>query len=197
MYTKKAKNFIEKEIKALKNLTKKINNNFDKLIDVIRHSNGKIVITGIGKSGLIAKKIVATLVSTGTPSIFLHAGEAMHGDLGFVQKNDIVILISYSGETQEVVNLVPALKKLGVKQLIAITGRPRSRLAKLCNLTLDIGVRKEADPLNLAPTSSTTATLALGDAIALTLANLRHWKSKDFAKFHPGGSLGKRLLNKK
>jgi arabinose-5-phosphate isomerase len=154
---------------------------------------GRVVVSGIGKSGHIARKIAATLASTGTPALFLHPAEAAHGDLGMVTPQDVLIAISYSGESSELAVVVPAVKRMGVP-VIAMTGKPDSRLATVADVHLDVAVDKEACPLNLAPTTSTTVTLALGDALAVALLELRGFKPEDFARSHPGGSLGRRLL---
>lgn len=170
-----------------------LDTNFEAVINLISKSTGRVILTGIGKSALIGKKIVATLNSTGTPSIFMHAADAIHGDLGIVQKHDIVICISKSGETPEIKVLVPLVKRRG-NQLIAIISNKASYLCKRADISLFVPVDKEADPNNLAPTSSTTAQLALGDAIAITLLQLKNFSSQDFAQFHPGGALGKQLF---
>ena len=162
-------------------------------IQKVLHCKGRLVISGIGKSGHIARKIAATFASTGTPSFFLHPAEAAHGDLGMVTSQDVFIAISYSGEAGELVAILPILKRLGVK-LIALTGNPNSTLAKLADLHLSVHVDKEACPLNLAPTASTTVTLALGDALAVAVLDARGFKEEDFARSHPGGALGRRLL---
>ena len=154
---------------------------------------GRVVVSGIGKSGHIARKIAATLASTGTPALFLHPAEAAHGDLGMVTKGDVLIAISYSGESSELAVVIPAVKRMGVP-IIAMTGKPGSRLAQTADVHLDVAVDKEACPMNLAPTTSTTVTLALGDALAVALLELRGFKSDDFARSHPGGALGRRLL---
>ena len=154
---------------------------------------GRVVVSGIGKSGHIARKIAATLASTGTPALFLHPAEAAHGDLGMVTKGDVLIAISYSGESSELAVVIPAVKRMGVP-VIAMTGKPVSRLARIADVHLDVSVEKEACPLNLAPTTSTTVTLALGDALAVALLELRGFKPDDFARSHPGGALGRRLL---
>lgn len=184
---------IEEETKALKSLAKSINEDFEKAIKLILNTKGKVIITGMGKSGLVGKKIAATLASTGTPSFFLHPAEAIHGDLGMISKEDIVIAISNSGETPELLAIIPTIKRWGNK-VIAITNNKSSTLAKEADIHLFLNVKKEACPLNLAPTSSSTATLALGDAIAVTLLTLKGFTKEDFAKFHPGGSLGKKLM---
>ncbi len=155
--------------------------------------SGRVVVSGMGKSGHIARKIAATLASTGTPALFVHPGEAAHGDLGMVTEADAVIAISNSGESDELLAIVPVIKRLGAK-LISMTGRPASSLAKLADVHLDVGVAREACPLNLAPTASTTATLALGDALAVALLDARGFREEDFARSHPGGALGRRLL---
>lgn len=162
-------------------------------IHLVLHCKGRLVISGIGKSGHIARKIAATFASTGTPSFFLHPAEAAHGDLGMVTSQDVFIAISYSGEAGELIAILPILKRLGVK-LIAFTGNPHSTLAKLVDLHLSVHVDKEACPLNLAPTASTTVTLALGDALAVAVLDARGFKEEDFARSHPGGALGRRLL---
>jgi arabinose-5-phosphate isomerase len=188
-----AKQTIEEEIRALNRLKDSIDESFEKAVKLILETQGKVVVTGMGKSGLIGKKIAATLSSTGTPAFFLHPAEALHGDLGMVEKNDLVIAISNSGETPELMAIVPILKRWGNK-IIAITNRKDSSLAKLSDVVLYLNVDKEACPLNLAPTSTSTATLVLGDALAVVLLKLRDFKSEDFAMFHPGGSLGKKLM---
>lgn len=162
--------------------------------DMILSAQGSVIVCGIGKSGLVGRKISATLSSTGTPSVFLHPAEAMHGDLGIVRTGDVMILISYSGETEEIVRLLPALRRLEVK-IIAIVGQVNSSLGKAASICLDAAVDKEACPLNLAPTTSTLTTLVLGDALAILLMQERGFKSVDFAATHPGGKLGKKLLN--
>lgn len=166
---------------------------FENAVNTVLKCEGKFIICGMGKSGLIGKKIAATLASTGTPSFFLHPGEAYHGDLGMIEKQDVVLLISNSGETDEVLKVIPFLKSQG-NITISMSGNPSSTLAKNTTYHLNISVQKEACPLQLAPTSSTTATLVMGDALAVALMKLRDFKDKDFAQFHPGGSLGRRLL---
>lgn len=166
---------------------------FAKAISLLFQCHGRVVVSGIGKSGHIARKIAATLASTGTPALFVHAAEALHGDLGMITDNDVVIAISYSGEAAEFVSIIPIIKRMGAK-LIAITGNEASHLAKLADVHLDARVDKEACPLNLAPTASTTATLALGDALAVALLDARGFREADFARSHPGGALGRRLL---
>jgi arabinose-5-phosphate isomerase len=187
-----AKNTIETESKAIANLAHLVNEEFAGAVEYIFNSKGRVIITGIGKSAIIATKIVATLNSTGTPSIFMHAADAIHGDLGTVQENDTVICISKSGNTPEIKVLVPLIKAIDNK-LIAITGNRTSFLGQQADFVLNAFVEKEACPNNLAPTTSTTAQLVIGDALAMCLLDLRGFSSKDFAKFHPGGSLGKKL----
>ena len=181
------------EAKEIKNLSNLLDDNFTKAIYSILNSKGKVIISGMGKSGIIGKKISATLASTGTPSFFLHPAEAYHGDLGMIESSDIVVLISNSGETDEILKLIPFLKSQK-NIIISMSGNPNSTLAQNTNFNLNIYVEKEACPLQLAPTSSTTATLVMGDAIAITLMKLRDFKDENFAKFHPGGSLGRRLI---
>ncbi|MFC3286233.1 KpsF/GutQ family sugar-phosphate isomerase [Litchfieldella rifensis] len=184
-----------KESNALIAVSKKLDSVFSKTIDKILESSGRVIVCGMGKSGIVGKKIAATLASTGTPSFFMHPGEAYHGDLGMVTKEDIFLAISNSGETEEVVKLIPFLKDNG-NYLISLTGNPDSSLAKASHSHLDVGVDEEACPLQLAPTSSTTATLAMGDALAVTLMKARDFRPENFARFHPGGSLGRRLLSR-
>tara|TARA_B100000780_G_scaffold16140_1_gene10664 strand:- start:8730 stop:9719 length:990 start_codon:yes stop_codon:yes gene_type:complete len=187
-----ARQTIETESKAILNLVSLVNHEFAEAVRYIFQSNGRVIITGIGKSANIATKIVATLNSTGTPSIFMHAADAIHGDLGTIQENDSVICISKSGNTPEIKVLVPLIKAIGNK-LIAITSNKDSFLGQQADYVLNAYVEKEACPNNLAPTSSTTAQLVMGDALAMALLDLRGFSSIDFAKFHPGGSLGKQL----
>ena len=186
------KEVIRIEAEAVANLINSIDNNFAKAVDVIYNSKGRVVFSGMGKSGLIARKIVATLNSTGTAAIFLHPTDALHGDLGMVRKEDIVILISKSGESPEIVNLLPLFKRLKVV-LIAMTANPKSSLSKKCDILLNIAVKEEACPHDLAPTASTTVTLVLGDALSVALLQKNGFTVEDFAFLHPGGSLGKRL----
>jgi len=188
----KGKEIISIEGDAVLNLINSIDNEFVKAINVILNSKGRIVFTGVGKSGIIARKIVATMNSTGTASIFLHPTDALHGDLGMVRKDDIVILISKSGHTEELIQLIPMLKRINVI-LIGMLGEIDSRLAKECDIVLNVSVKEEACPYDLAPTSSTTAALVMGDALAITLLELKGFSKEDFGMLHPGGSLGKRL----
>ena len=187
-----AKNTIETESEAIKNLATLIDQSFTDAVEYIYNSNGRVIITGIGKSAIIANKIVATLNSTGTPSIFMHAADAIHGDLGTILEQDVVICISKSGNTPEIKVLVPLIKVRGNK-LVAITSNKDSFLGQQADFVLNAFVEKEACPNNLAPTTSTTAQLVMGDALAVCLLDLKGFSSKDFAKFHPGGSLGKKL----
>lgn len=188
-----ATEIIKSEIKSLTRTLKKIDSSFDKACDLIEKSSGKIVTIALGKSGYIARKMSATLSSTGTPSIFIHATEALHGDMGVISANDVIIFYSNSGDTEEIVKLVPLLKILKCK-IISITGNTKSQLAKYSDLILDASVTKEACPNNLAPTSSIICALALSDALALTVSSKKNFTIKDFAKTHPEGSLGKRLI---
>jgi arabinose-5-phosphate isomerase len=188
----KGKEVVSIEAEAIKGLLNSINSDFAMAVETILECKGRVVLTGMGKSGLIARKIVATLNSTGTAAIYLHPTDALHGDLGMVRKEDVVILISKSGNTDEISNLIPMLKRMKVK-LIAMCGDRNSWLSKSCDIFLSIDVKEEACPYDLAPTSSTTATLVLGDALSVVLLQLRGFTAEDFAYLHPGGSLGKRL----
>lgn len=188
-----AKNTILSESQSIAKLVDYIDDSFVKAIEIIYNSKGRLIVTGIGKSAIIAQKIVATMNSTGTPSMFLHASEAIHGDLGMIQPNDVVICISKSGNSPEIKVLVPIIKNFG-NSLIAITGNMASFLAKGSDFVLNTTIESESCPLNLAPTNSTTAQLVMGDALAVCLMELRDFKSEDFAKYHPGGALGKKLL---
>ena len=178
---------------AITRLNHNLSDNFNQVVDMILKCEGRVVVAGIGKSGLVGKKMVATFASTGTPSFFLHPTEAFHGDLGMLKPIDVVILISYSGETDDVNKLIPSLKNFGNK-IIAMTGKPNSTLARYSDLVLDISIEREACPNNLAPTTSSLVTMALGDALAIALIKARDFKAEDFARFHPGGSLGRKLL---
>jgi arabinose-5-phosphate isomerase len=190
-----AKDVLQIEAKELLQATNNINHNFIKAIELIYQTKGKLIITGVGKSGLVASKIAATMSSTGTSSFFLHPTEAMHGDLGMIGQEDIVLAISYSGESEELVQILPHLKRFNIP-LIAMTSDPNSTLSKYADVFLNIKINQEACPLNTAPTSSTTLTMALGDALAIALMKKRNFKKEDFASFHPGGSLGKKLFIK-
>lgn len=185
----------ENEAAAVKNLSALLTDDFEKAVKAILACKGKVIVTGMGKSGIIGKKIAATLASTGTPSFFLHPGEAYHGDLGMIERSDIVIAIANSGQTDEVLKLLPYLEHNG-NTLIAITGNPASILAQHAHFHLNIACDHEACPLNLAPTTSTTTTLVMGDALAIALMKERDFKAEDYAVFHPGGSLGRRLLTR-
>jgi len=188
-----AKQVIDDEVEALLGLKNYIDKNFEKIIDIIFECKGRIIFTGIGKSGHISKKISATLSSTGTSSFFMHSTEAFHGDLGMIQSDDIVVAISYSGETEDLLKTIPIIKKLGCS-VIGVSGNDESTLSKISDHHQLIKVEKEACPLDLAPTSSATATLVWGDALAISLMNKKDFKPEDFAQSHPGGTLGKRLL---
>ncbi|MBU1656703.1 MAG: KpsF/GutQ family sugar-phosphate isomerase, partial [Candidatus Omnitrophica bacterium] len=193
MSVSSARRVLRNEAKAISRLVERVNDDFRKIINMLARNRGRIIVTGMGKPGFIAQKVSATLSSTGTPSLYLHPAEALHGDLGRVTKEDVIIAFSNSGETEEIIRLLPAIKKIGAK-LIAITGNKKSTLAVNSNFTIDSSVSKEACPMGLAPTTSTTAMLALGDAVAVALLEKKNFKAKDFALFHPGGALGKRLL---
>jgi len=191
----RAKSVLSIEADAIRALISRIDDNFARAVELLNSCKGRVVVTGMGKPGIIGQKISATLSSLGTPSLWLHPAEAIHGDLGRVTKDDVVIAISNSGETEEITRLLPLLKKIGAR-LIALTGNKSSTLAKYSDVILDVSVKKEACSLGLAPTSSTTATLAMGDALAVSLLEKKSFKAQDYAFFHPGGVLGKRLLLK-
>ena len=191
-----ARDTLQLEADAILSLRDKLNqddSSFTDALSLLFHCRGRVVVSGMGKSGHIARKIAATLASTGTPSLFLHPGEASHGDLGMVAAEDVFIAISYSGEADELTSIIPSIKRMDVP-MIAITGKPGSSMAALASVHLDIRVAREACPFNLAPTTSTTVTLALGDALAMALLDLRGFREEDFARSHPGGALGRRLL---
>ncbi|KQT17465.1 D-arabinose 5-phosphate isomerase [Chryseobacterium sp. Leaf404] len=190
-----AKKTLDIEISELEKLKNRLNDDFVKAVELIHSATGKLIVVGIGKSAHVATKMVATLNSTGTPSQFLHASEAIHGDLGVIQKQDVVLCISNSGNSPEIVSLVPYLKEYS-SSLIGMTGNKSSKLAEFSDIILDTHVDVEACPIKLAPTSSTTVQMALGDALAVSLMELKDFKANDFAKFHPGGSLGKNLISK-
>lgn len=181
------------EAEAILKLIDRLDTSFEDAVNLISHSSGRVILTGMGKSGHIAKKVSATMASTGTPSFFLHPAEGIHGDLGMVTAQDVIIAYSNSGETGEILNIIPSVKRIGAK-MIAVVGNVNSTLAKNSDVVLYAGAEKEADSLGLAPTSSTTAALALGDALAVTLMEKMHFTADNFAVFHPGGSLGRRLL---
>ncbi len=184
---------LDEESNAIQSTKQALDNNFVKAVNLIFNIRGKLIVTGMGKSGLVGQKIAATLASTGTPSFFLHPAEAIHGDLGMISKEDAVLAISNSGETPEILAIIPTIKRWG-NPVIAITNNLNSKLAKESDIHLYLNVKREACRLNLAPTSTTTATMALGDALAVALLEMRGFTSEDFARFHPGGSLGKKLM---
>ncbi len=190
-----ARRAIHTEMLALKNMEEMLGDEFVQAVDIILKSQGKLIIVGLGKSGLVGRKIAATLASTGTPSFFLHPTEAFHGDLGMISNNDVICALSFSGETDEILKIVPFIQSNGNK-LITITGNANSTLAKNSDVHLNVGAGKEACILQLAPTTSTTAQMAMGDALAVALMHVRHFTSLDFARLHPGGSLGRRLLTR-
>ncbi len=180
------------ECEAIQSIADRLDENFDRAAEILMNCRGKVIVTGMGKSGHIGAKMAATFASTGTSSFYVHPGEGMHGDLGVVSENDVVIAISNSGNSPEVIGILPSVKKIGVP-LIAMTGNPRSELARFADVVLDIAVKEEACPLGLAPTASTTSTLALGDALAVVLLERKGFSEEDFALLHPGGAIGKRL----
>jgi arabinose-5-phosphate isomerase len=195
MIIQEAKKVLKIEAEGILKLAERIDENFPKMVELICRSKGRLIISGIGKSGLIGRKIVSTLNSTGTRSLFLHPSEAMHGDLGMVDADDIFIALSNSGETDELNLLIPSIRKIGCA-IIAFTGNTTSTLAKNSDIVIDVAVEREACPMGLAPTTSSTALLAMGDALAVALINQKHFKSSDFKKIHPGGILGQRLSRK-
>ncbi|MBI5588828.1 MAG: KpsF/GutQ family sugar-phosphate isomerase [Deltaproteobacteria bacterium] len=188
-----ARRVLEIEAEAVKSLTSRLDGNFSHAVDLILGTTGKVVVCGMGKSGIIGQKIASTLASTGTSAFFLHPAEGVHGDLGVLMKNDILLAISNSGETDELIKIIPIVKRMGVK-MIAMTGRQDSTLARYGDATIDVGVSVEACPLGLSPTASTTACLAMGDALAVALLEAKGFKAEDFAALHPAGSLGRRLM---
>ncbi|MFN8006867.1 MAG: KpsF/GutQ family sugar-phosphate isomerase [Terriglobia bacterium] len=193
MISESAKKVLRIEAEAITALIERIDVRFEQAVEAMLKCRGRVVVTGIGKSGIICKKIAATLASTGTPAFFLHPTEANHGDLGMIVEGDIVLAVSNSGETEELLRLLETLKRLGIF-LITMIGNPHSTLARYSDIVLDVSIRQEACPLGLAPTASTTAALALGDALAMALCEKRGFKEEDFANLHPGGKLGKKLL---
>lgn len=195
MTIQRAKEILKIEAQAIVNLINRLDKNFDNAVNLIYKSKGRIVVIGIGKAGIIGQKLSATLSSTGTPSLSVHPADALHGDLGRITKKDVVIALSTSGETEEIIRLLPTMRKIGAK-LISLTGNCQSTLARFSNVVLDVSVRKEACPLGLAPSASTTAMLAMCDALALVVLDKKKFKAEDFAFYHPGGNLGKRLLLK-
>jgi arabinose-5-phosphate isomerase len=188
-----ARNVLETEARAILGLVPQLGASFDRALDLLHDCTGHVIVTGMGKSGIIAAKVAATLRSTGTASNFLHPAEALHGDLGVVQANDVVVALSYSGETEELVRLLEAIRRIGAR-LISLTGSPHSTLGQASDVTLSCHVAEEACPMNLAPSASTTAMLALGDALALALSQRKGFREEQFANLHPGGRLGKRLM---
>lgn len=189
----RARKVLEIESKAIYNLIGRLDTAFVQAVDIISKCQGKVIVTGIGKSGLIGKKIASTLASTGTPAIFLHTAEASHGDLGMLSRGDVVVGVSNSGETEELIRILPVIKRLGAK-LIGLTGNVRSTFAQRCDIVLDVSVKEEACPMGIVPTASTTATLAMGDALAVSLLEERGFRENDFAFLHPAGSLNRKLL---
>jgi arabinose-5-phosphate isomerase len=187
-----ARKVLRIEAEAVQALADRLNGNFERAVDLVLACGGRVVVTGLGKSGLVARKLAATLSSTGTPALFLHPAEALHGDLGMLVAGDLVIALSYSGETQEILDLLGPIKRLGLC-LIALTGARESSLARVADVVLDVGIDREACSLGLAPTASTTAAVAMGDALAVAVAERRGFSEQDFADLHPGGKLGKRL----
>lgn len=188
-----ARRVIRVEAEALSVMAERIDASFAQAIDLILGSQGRLIVSGMGKSGLVGQKIASTMASTGTPAFFLHPAEGIHGDLGMIMRGDVVIAISNSGETEEILRILPSIKRLGA-HLVAMSGNPASNLARSSDVFLDVSVAEEACPLGLAPTASTTAALAMGDALAVALLVRRGFKAEDFAIFHPGGSLGKKLI---
>ncbi len=191
-----ARRVIEIEAESVRELLDRIDENFERAVELILKTTGKVVVTGMGKSGIICQKIASTFASTGTSAIFLHPAEGAHGDLGVLMKNDIVIAVSNSGETEEIIMMLPLIKRLGIR-LIAMTGRPQSTLGRYADVVINTSVKEEACPLGLAPTASTTATLAMGDALAVALLKRRGFREEDFAVLHPAGSLGRKLMKVK
>lgn len=188
-----AKKVLEIESEAIKDVIKQLDNNFSQAVELISRCKGRVIVTGMGKSGLIGRKITSTLSSTGTSAFFIHPAEGMHGDMGMVMREDIVLALSYSGETEEMKKILPLIKRMGLR-LITLTGNPDSSLAKESDAVLNVKVKREACPFNLAPTASTTAMLALGDALAIALLDKKGFRETDFARLHPAGVIGKKLL---
>jgi arabinose-5-phosphate isomerase len=194
-YLAEGKNIINQEARGLLEIAEKLDQNFEKAVTALKDCSGRIIVMGVGKSGIIGRKVASTLASTGTPAFFLHPGEASHGELGMITDQDIILIISNSGETNEILNILPSLKSMGIK-IINMCGNNTSILWRNSDINLNIKVSSEADPNNLAPTTSTTAALALGDALAIVILKVRQFQPEDFAKLHPGGSLGKKLTMK-
>ena len=188
-----ARKVLQTEAAAILALVGRLDGAFDRAVDLLRQCRGRVILTGMGKSGIISQKIAATLTSTGTAAFFLHPAEAIHGDLGAIQADDVVVALSYSGETDEILRLIETIRRLGAK-LVTITGTPRSTLAQTADVTLDCSVEEEACPMNLVPTASTTAAIAIGDALAMTLLVEKGFREEDFARLHPGGKIGKRFM---
>jgi arabinose-5-phosphate isomerase len=188
-----ARRVLQTEALAIQSLTERLDARFEEAIELLLACSGRVIVTGMGKSGIVCRKIAATLSSTGTPSFFLHPAEALHGDLGMVQASDVVIALSHSGETEELVRLLEAIRRIGAK-LVALTGALDSTLGRAADVAIDCGIAEEACPMNLVPTASTTAALAMGDAIAMTLLERKGFREEEFARLHPGGKLGRRLL---
>jgi arabinose-5-phosphate isomerase len=188
-----ARKVLQTEAAAIMSLVERLDENFDRAVRMLYDCQGRVIVTGMGKSGIICRKIAATLASTGTAAFFLHPAEATHGDLGVIQSDDVLLAISYSGETQEVLRLLEAIRRIGAR-IVAITGNPASTLAQASDVALDCQVTEEACPLNLVPTASTTAALAMGDALCMTLLVEKGFQQEDYAKIHPGGNLGKKLM---
>lgn len=194
-HVKLANNTIAVEVAALQAMQMRLGDSFALAVEVIMEMTGRVVVVGMGKSGIVGQKIAATLASTGTPSFYVHPGEAFHGDLGMIRPSDVALLISNSGETEEVLRVLPFLQ-FQKNKIVALTGRPQSTLARNADVSLDVGVEREACNNNLAPTSSTTCTLVMGDALAVALSCAKNFQPEDFARFHPGGSLGRKLLTR-
>jgi len=192
-YLEKAKQVIETESEVIDDLKNRINGKFEQAVETIFHIDGKVIVTGMGKSGLVGRKLAGTLSSTGTPSFFIHPGEAVHGDLGGISDGDLVIMISNSGQTEELIDMTPSLQQIDIP-IIGLLGDPASILAKKCDIVMNVEVKSEACPLGIVPTASTIATSAMGDALAIALLDKRNFNRKDFANLHPAGSLGRRLL---
>ena len=188
-----ARKVLQTEAAAVLALVDRVDERFARAVELIRDCKGRVIVTGMGKSGIICRKIAATLTSTGTPAFFLHPAEAIHGDLGVIQRDDVVLALSYSGETDELLHLLETIRRVGAK-LVVVTGDPKSTLALAADVALDCSVTEEACPMNLVPTASTTAALAIGDALAMTLLVEKGFRQEDFANLHPGGKLGKRLM---
>jgi len=193
---RQAREVLQIEARAVQELVGRVDSRFEKAVKILLACKGRVVVTGIGKSGLIGRKIASTLASTGTPALFLHPAEGVHGDLGVLMKNDVALAISHSGETEEINAILPIIRRIGAR-LIALTGRPASTLGRYADVAIDCSVREEACPLGLAPTASTTAALAMGDALAVALFQAKNFRAEDFAQLHPKGSLGKKFLKVK